>query len=134
MSGLRAGQPIAGLRSSGKGANRTILDCLFRPIGWEKRSFCRRGVAGAGSLPWSVCALPGAVPPAAAWKGVVVVTTENSAEHPPRRDFLLVATGCAAAVGGAATLWPVPSPMRPGASALACGAPLVGRLTPIAPG
>jgi len=50
---LHAGQPIAGLRSSGKGANRTILDCLFRPIGWNKWSFCRRaGVAGAGSLPW----------------------------------------------------------------------------------
>ena len=43
MSALHAGQPIAGLRSSGKGANRTILDCLFRPIGWEKWSFCRRG-------------------------------------------------------------------------------------------
>lgn len=30
-------EPIAGLRSSGKGANRTILDCLFRPFGRDKR-------------------------------------------------------------------------------------------------
>ena len=60
------GEPIAGLRSSGKGANRTILDCLFRPIGREKRSFCRRGVAGAGSLPGPYVRSLGAVPPAAA--------------------------------------------------------------------
>jgi hypothetical protein len=52
MSALHARQPIAGLRSQGKGANKTILDCLFRPIGWEKRSFCRRGgTVGAGSFP-----------------------------------------------------------------------------------
>src|SRR5260370_36871800 len=108
MSALHASQPIAGLRSSGKGANRTILDCLFRPIGWEKRSFCRRGVAGAGGLPWSVCALPGAVPPAAGWKGVVIVTTEYSAEHPTPRDFLLVAKVRAGAVCGPAA----PAPVR----------------------
>ena len=51
VSALHAGQPIAGLRSSGKGANRTILDCLFRPIGWEKRSFCRRGGRGRRQPP-----------------------------------------------------------------------------------
>jgi hypothetical protein len=33
MSAWHASQPIAGLRYSGKGANRTILDCWFRPIG-----------------------------------------------------------------------------------------------------
>jgi hypothetical protein len=38
------------LRSSGKGANRTILDCVFHLFGRDKWSFCRRGVAGAGSL------------------------------------------------------------------------------------
>ena len=132
---MHARQPIAGLRSSGKGANRTILDCLFRPIGWEKRSFCRRaGDAGAGSLPWSVCALPGAVSPDAAWKGFVIVTTASSAENPTRRDFLFVATGCAATVGAAATLWPFVSQMNPDASTIAAGAPIEVDLTPIAQG
>ena len=37
MSALHAGQPIAGLRSSGKGANRTILDCVFRHL-WPERA------------------------------------------------------------------------------------------------
>jgi ubiquinol-cytochrome c reductase iron-sulfur subunit len=134
ISVLHAGQPIAGLRSSGKGANRTILDCWFRPIGREKRSFCRRGVAGAGNFPWSVCALHGAVPPAAVWKGFVIVTTASSAENPTRRDFLFVATGCAAAVGGAATLWPFISQMNPDASTIAAGAPIEVDLTPIAEG
>ena len=131
---MHTGQPIPGLRSSGKGANRTILDCLFRPIGWEKRSFCRRGVAGAGSLPWSVCASPGVVPPAAAWKGFVIVTTASSAENPTRRDFLFVATGAAAAVGGVATLWPFISQMNPDASTIAAGAPIEVDLAPIAEG
>jgi len=48
---LHASQPIAGLRSSGKGANRTILDCLFRPVGWDKWSFCRRGGRGRRQPP-----------------------------------------------------------------------------------
>jgi hypothetical protein len=48
---LHETEPIAGLRSSGKGANRTILGCLFRLIGWDKWSFCRRGVAGAAASP-----------------------------------------------------------------------------------
>jgi hypothetical protein len=104
---LHAGQPIAGLRSSGKGANRTILDCLFRPIGREKWSF---------------------------WKGFGIVTTASSADHPTRRDFLFVATGAAAAVGGAATLWPFISQMNPDASTIAAGAPIEVDLTPIAEG
>ena len=42
---------IAGLRSPGKGANRTILDCLFRRIGGGKSGFsAAAGAAGAGSL------------------------------------------------------------------------------------
>ena len=62
ISALHVGQPIAGLRSSGKGANRTILDCLFRLIGMRKGGpSAAAGVAGAGSLP-----VNGAVPPAAA--------------------------------------------------------------------
>jgi hypothetical protein len=46
-----AGVPSAGLRSSGKGANRTILDRMFRRSGRSKRLFLPpRGAAGAGSL------------------------------------------------------------------------------------
>jgi len=41
----------AGLRSSGKGANRTILDCLFRPMGRDKGLSAAAGAAGAGSYP-----------------------------------------------------------------------------------
>jgi len=50
---LHAPEPIAGLRSSGKGANRTILDYLFRhDLGVEGGLSAAAGVAGAGSLPW----------------------------------------------------------------------------------
>ena len=52
ISALHAGQPIAGLRYSGKGANRTILDCSLSPVGSEKGGLsAAAGVAGAGSLP-----------------------------------------------------------------------------------
>jgi ubiquinol-cytochrome c reductase iron-sulfur subunit len=91
------------------------------------------GVAGAGSLSWSVYTLPGAVLPAAAEKGFGIVTTASSAE-PTRRDFLFVATGAAAAVGGAATLWPFISQMNPDASTIAAGAPIEVDLAPIAEG
>ena len=51
ISALHAWGPIAGLRSSGKGANRTILGCLFRPIEAGKSGLsAAAGVAGAGSL------------------------------------------------------------------------------------
>jgi len=39
-----------GLRSLGKGANRTILDCLVGRLGRRSRSSAAAGVAGAGSL------------------------------------------------------------------------------------
>src|ERR1700749_4893790 len=74
-----------------------------------------------------------AVPPAAAWKGFGIVTTASSAGS-TRRDFLFVATGAAAAVGGLATLWPVVSQMNPDASTIAAGAPIEVDLTPIASG
>jgi ubiquinol-cytochrome c reductase iron-sulfur subunit len=64
----------------------------------------------------------------------VIVTTASSAEHPTRRDFLFVATGAAAAVGGAATLWPFISQMNPDASTIAAGAPIEVDLAPIADG
>jgi ubiquinol-cytochrome c reductase iron-sulfur subunit len=130
ISALHAGQPIAGLRYPGKGANRTILDCSFCRWGRERQSFsAAAGVAGAGSLP-----VTGAVPPATAMKGFGIVTTASSAEHPTRRDFLFVATGAAAAVGGLATLWPFVSQMNPDASTIAAGAPIEVDLAPIAEG
>jgi ubiquinol-cytochrome c reductase iron-sulfur subunit len=132
---LHVCEPIAGLRSSGKGANRTILDCLFRPIGREKWSFCRRGGRGRRQPPpVRILAFPGAVPPAADKKGLGIVTTASSADHPTRRDFLFVATGAVAALGGAATLWPFISQMNPDASTIAAGAPIEVDLAPIAEG
>jgi ubiquinol-cytochrome c reductase iron-sulfur subunit len=132
---LHACEPIAGLRSSGKGANRTILDCLFRLIGREKWCFCRRGGRGRRQpLSVAFCGVTGAVPPAADEKGLGIVTTASSADHPTRRDFLFVATGAAAAVGGVATLWPFISQMNPDASTIAAGAPIEVDLGPIAEG
>ena len=64
----------------------------------------------------------------------MIVTTASTAEHPTRRDFLFVATGCAAAVGGVATLWPFVSQMNPDASTIAAGAPIEVDLAPIAEG
>ena len=62
------------------------------------------------------------------------MTTASSADHPTRRDFLFVATGAAAAVGGVATLWPFVSQMNPDASTIAAGAPIEVDLAPIAEG
>ncbi len=61
------------------------------------------------------------------------MTTASSAGS-TRRDFLFVATGAAAAVGGAATIWPLVSQMNPDASTIAAGAPIQVDLTPIASG
>jgi ubiquinol-cytochrome c reductase iron-sulfur subunit len=57
-------------------------------------------------------------------KGFGIVTTASSADHPTRRDFLFVATGAVAAVGAAATVWPLVSQMNPDASTIAAGAPI----------
>ncbi|TFV69617.1 ubiquinol-cytochrome c reductase iron-sulfur subunit [Bradyrhizobium frederickii] len=62
------------------------------------------------------------------------MTTASSADHPTRRDFLFVATGAAAAVGGAAALWPFISQMNPDASTIAAGAPIEVDLSPVAEG
>ena len=61
------------------------------------------------------------------------MTTASSAGS-TRRDFLFVATGAAAAVGGLATVWPFVSQMNPDASTIAAGAPIEVDLTPIASG
>ena len=62
------------------------------------------------------------------------MTTASSADHPTRRDFLYVATGSVAAVGAAATVWPLVAQMNPDASTIAAGAPIEVDLTPIAEG
>lgn len=62
------------------------------------------------------------------------MTTASSADHPTRRDFLFVATGSVAAVGAAATVWPLVAQMNPDASTIAAGAPIEVDLTPIAVG
>jgi ubiquinol-cytochrome c reductase iron-sulfur subunit len=60
------------------------------------------------------------------------VTTVSSAEQHSRRDFLYIATGAVAAVGGAAALVPLVSQMNPDASTVAAGAPVEIDLAPIA--
>ena len=59
--------------------------------------------------------------------------TATSAE-PTRRDFLYIATGTVAAVGGAAALVPLIAQMNPDASTIAAGAPVEVDLGPIAEG
>jgi ubiquinol-cytochrome c reductase iron-sulfur subunit len=61
------------------------------------------------------------------------VTTVSSADH-SRRDFLYIATGAVAAVGGAAALIPLVSQMNPDASTIAAGAPIEVDLAPITEG
>ena len=62
------------------------------------------------------------------------MTTASSADNPTRRDFLYVATGAAATVGGLAALWPFIHQMNPDASTIAAGAPIEVDLTPIGEG
>src|ERR671912_1872193 len=57
----------------------------------------------------------------------------NAAE-PTRRDFLYIATGAAAAIGGATLVWPFVSSMAPDAATVAAGAPIEVELAPIAAG
>jgi len=57
-----------------------------------------------------------------------------SSAEPTRRDFLYIATGTVAAIGGAATLIPLIAQMNPDASTIAAGAPIDVDLAPIAEG
>jgi ubiquinol-cytochrome c reductase iron-sulfur subunit len=57
-----------------------------------------------------------------------------SPAEPTRRDFLFVATGVVAAIGGAAALVPLIAQMNPDASTIAAGAPIEVDLTPITSG
>lgn len=59
--------------------------------------------------------------------------TVTTAE-PTRRDFLYIATGTAAAIGTACTIWPFISSLAPDAHTIAMGAPVDIDLAPIAEG
>src|ERR671920_1548580 len=63
----------------------------------------------------------------------VAETTTHVAE-PTRRDFLYIATGAAAVVGGATLVWPFVQSLAPDAATVAAGAPVEVDLTPIAEG
>lgn len=60
----------------------------------------------------------------------------DAAKHPEvkRRDFLYIATGAMATVGGLAALWPFIDQMEPGADVLSAGAPISVDLSPVQPG
>jgi len=62
-----------------------------------------------------------------------VAETMNAAE-PTRRDFLYIATGAAAAIGGATLVWPFLSSMAPDAQTVAAGEPVPLDLAPIPAG
>src|SRR5581483_7840186 len=115
---------IAGLRSHGKGANRTPTDalpCLFQG--------CRNRSAPPPSdfVPGSSLGRMNKPPEERAQD----VTTVSSAEH-TRRDVLYIATGAVGAVGAAAALVPLIAQMNPDASTIAAGAPIEVDLAPIA--
>jgi ubiquinol-cytochrome c reductase iron-sulfur subunit len=93
-----------------------------------------RGPRAPAAFPGRVFSATGAATLAADEKGLGIVTTASSADHPTRRDFLFVATGAVAAVGAAATVWPLVSQMNPDASTIAAGAPIEVDLAPIAEG
>jgi len=57
-----------------------------------------------------------------------------SSAEPTRRDFLYIATGTVAALGGVAALVPLVAQMNPDASTVAAGAPIEVDLSPIADG
>ena len=63
-----------------------------------------------------------------------ITSSIEQPEEPTRRDFLYIATGAVAAVGGAATLVPLITQMNPDASTIAAGAPVEIDLSPIADG
>ncbi|HWM81786.1 MAG TPA: ubiquinol-cytochrome c reductase iron-sulfur subunit [Pseudolabrys sp.] len=61
------------------------------------------------------------------------MTSVSTAGH-TRRDFLYVATGAVAAVGGVAAIVPLIAQMNPDASTVAAGAPIDVDLAPVAEG
>jgi ubiquinol-cytochrome c reductase iron-sulfur subunit len=63
-----------------------------------------------------------------------VAETTTTVAEPTRRDFLYIATGAAAAVGGATLVWPFIQSLAPDAATVAAGAPVEVDLAPIAEG
>ena len=62
-------------------------------------------------------------------------TAVHHGEIPPsRRDILFLATGAVAAIGAAATIWPLIDQMNPDARTIAAGGPFDVDLSPIQPG
>jgi ubiquinol-cytochrome c reductase iron-sulfur subunit len=122
------------LRWLGKGANRTILDCCFARFRADTHRSAAAGGRGRRQPVPGTLAVLGGGSTGAHEERVAIVTTASSADHPTRRDFLFIATGAAAAVGGVATLWPFVSQMNPDASTIAAGAPIEVDLSPIAEG
>ncbi|MEE2526456.1 ubiquinol-cytochrome c reductase iron-sulfur subunit [Hyphobacterium sp. HN65] len=59
--------------------------------------------------------------------------TDHTTEEPTRRDFIYIAAGGAAVIGGAMTLWPFIDQMNPAADTLALGSIRVD-ISPIAVG
>ncbi|MBN8944291.1 MAG: ubiquinol-cytochrome c reductase iron-sulfur subunit [Rhizobiales bacterium] len=64
---------------------------------------------------------------------MTVASVDHAAEG-NRRDFLFLATGAAAAVGAAATVWPFISQLAPDASTVSAGAPVELDMSSIASG
>jgi ubiquinol-cytochrome c reductase iron-sulfur subunit len=63
-----------------------------------------------------------------------VAATHEHAAEPHRRDFILIATGAAAAVGTATAIWPFIAQMNPDAATIAAGAPVEVDIAPIPAG
>jgi ubiquinol-cytochrome c reductase iron-sulfur subunit len=63
-----------------------------------------------------------------------VAESTHAVAEPTRRDFLYIATGAAAAIGGAALVWPFIQSLAPDAMTVAAGAPVEVDLAPIAEG
>jgi ubiquinol-cytochrome c reductase iron-sulfur subunit len=125
---------LAGLRSHGKGANKTPPDWVayrlppsrMRPVRSPSRGRVFWGLTRQRHC--SVGGLNGYTE-----EGRRTVATMSSAE-PTRRDFLYIATGAVAGVGAAAALVPLIAQMNPDASTIAAGAPVEVDLAPVAEG
>jgi len=62
------------------------------------------------------------------------MATTMKADEPSRRDFMMIATGAAAAVGVAGVAWPFISQMSPDKSTIAAGSAIEVDLGPVAVG
>src|SRR6202040_2674848 len=124
---------IAGLRSFGKGANRTPPDrAVRRSSGRIAGLLAAAGGIFGGFQRGRTDRHDG--------KGLHTVTTTSSAEHTgssaehTRRDFLYIMTGAVAAAGGGAAAVPLIGQMNPDASTIAAGAPIEVDFGPIVEG